>query len=317
MTNCPSCSGLVEEHQKFCGICGRESDSSVQSPPTNQPIEDAGTKSAGWSLLRVAVLLSIGYVLIDVAFSYVLVPRYAFYSAVTIVGILVLSKLRTVSTKAAIVLVLVVAMCSMVDDLVVWPTAVVTLGFGYSSGIDFDPLRIVAYIGSVGIAFLVLSVFRVDYRNFLFRFSPLSSSVGRFVVVLALLFTPVYLVIRTTQGSFHYQIAQTQSEVLGNGGSTDGGDSGGGTPVESALSICSSNLDSWVQFFRSNTYSGSNSFLFTLRNAGLLYATGGIGGDIGEWIRESALGQTNVSSSNECEIYLNQGVDLSWITSAP
>lgn len=82
------------------------------------------------------------------------------------------------------------------------------------------------------------------------------------------------------------------------------------------ISNCATNLDSWVTYFQENIFSGSNSFLFSLQNAGLLYGTGGTGGDLGEWIREKALGQTSVSASSECQSFESKGIDVSWVPNA-
>jgi hypothetical protein len=285
----------------------------------SEATDGAGRTANGWSLLRVAFLLGVGHVLIAIATCYLIVPRYVFYLAVTIIATLLMAKLGVVSSRAAIVLVSVVVVCSIVGDLVIFPATSVTLGYDYSSAVFFRPQPIIAFVGSIGIAFIVLSIFRTDYRDFLFRFSTLTSNFGRLVVALVLLFTPVYLTMRAAGGQHGYSIAQSRSEFSGNVGSPGNGGSGGGNPLpqESALSICASNLDSWVQYFQSNIYSGSNSFLLTLQNAGLLYGTGGIGGDIGEWIRERAIGQTNVTSTSECQSYLSRGIDVSWIYSAP
>ena len=103
-----------------------------------------------------------------------------------------------------------------------------------------------------------------------------------------------------------------------------GGTSGSSSAApSSATDSCVSKLRPWVDFFDANLMMNGQYVLQVANSAGVLYGTGGTGGQIGEWLRETALMNYNpkvwnftpVSVESECSSLA--GKDLSWIPSPP
>jgi len=103
-------------------------------------------------------------------------------------------------------------------------------------------------------------------------------------------------------------------------------------PIDYEVESCASTIAGWRDWLSPRFLTGGYDNLYTLRASGLLWDTGGVGGEIGEWLRQNAanyavqsVGGSNsdsyplsqVSATTECKSLKAQGYDISQLPAPP